>query len=171
MAAQVLKLKRKVRLLPVLLFFCCSQNQHSPPATKTPPVELPKFSWPIVTAPAFKKKYQFDFRINPFYLQADFDQDGFLDLAILIKEQISGKAGLLLVRQHQPEPTIFGAGQAAGFGTDDWAWLQAWKIESVLPAGAGVTGVGATLILFPADKNKPAPWLFWRNGKWQWKED
>ncbi|MGV3585778.1 MAG: hypothetical protein ACO1OF_02150 [Adhaeribacter sp.] len=156
----------------MLLFFICSEPKDQAQATaEAVPVEFPKWTWPILEAENFKVKYAYDFRINPFYLQADFDKDGFLDIAILIKVRSTGKSGLMVLRQSKEQPEIFGAGQQNTFGTEDWNWLQTWKTENVMPAGAGVQPVGAVLILFPKAKNQNATWLFWQEDKWHWKTD
>ncbi|KAA5547916.1 hypothetical protein [Adhaeribacter rhizoryzae] len=158
--------------LPVLLLFNCSEPKNSNPVvTKAVPVELPKWTWAILEAENFKEKYEYNFQINPFYLQADFDKDGFLDIAILIKESATSKTGLMVLRQQKEQPEIFGAGQQNTLGTEDWNWLQTWKTENVLPAGADVQPAGAVLILLPKAKNQIAPWLFWQEEKWQWKID
>ena len=157
--------------LSLLLFFNCSQSRETTKVPGAGQLKFPKWTWSVLEEQSFKEKYSFDQRINPFYLQADFDKDGFFDMAILVKDRKSGNAGLALLRQGEKKAKIFGAGQATGFGGENWDWLQTWKTESVLPGGAGVNQAGEVLILFPRDRNKNAPWLFWNGQKWQWKKD
>ena len=160
-----------LKLFFVLTLNGCNQNNNPVQPPVITQLELPKWTWVLLEKPQFKEKFTFDFRINPFYLQADFDKDGFLDMAILIKERKSGKAGLALLRQGESGIVIYGAGRSTGFGGKNWDWLSAWKTESVLPAGANISHAGAVLILFPKDKNKNSSWLYWNGQKWQWKAD
>ena len=154
-----------------LLLFACSLNIETKPAVEIEPTDLPKWTWPALNKQSFQEKYALYLNINPFYLQADFDKDGFLDIAVLIKDKASGNLGVALLRQAESKVTVFGAGVKKTFGGDNWEWLRTWKTEAVLPAGSGVRPTGAVLILFPQDKNQNAPWLFWNGQNWQWKKD
>ena len=160
-----------VYLLSALLFSACSHNQDGAKLPQSEPVELPKWTWPVLEDQDFKEKFAFNVRINPFYLQADFDKDGFLDIAILIKERKSGKAGLVILRNGENQLSFFGAGQNTRFGGENWYWLRTWKTETILPGGAGVQPAGAILILFPQNKQQPSPWIFWNGVSWQYKAD
>jgi hypothetical protein len=171
MTARIKTFTSIIRSLFVLLFFACTPENNGNNSLAGNQIELPKWTWPLIQSTAFKEKYTFDLRINPFYLQADFDKNGFGDMAILIKERTSGKTGVALLLQGKSQLKILGAGQVASFGGEDWNWLRTWKTETILPAGAGVQPVGAVLILFPSDINQEAPWLFWNGQDWQWKND
>ncbi|WP_146903145.1 hypothetical protein [Adhaeribacter aerolatus] len=155
----------------MLLFFSCSPVNTPAELPKIKLEELPKWTWPVIGDTTFKEQYEFNFRINPFYLQADFDKDGISDIAILIKEKKSGKTGLAILRNGHTQPSLFGAGQVGSYGGDDWAWLRTWKTETILPAGSGVQTAGDVLILFLQEKEQRVPWLFWDGRSWQWKAD
>ena len=152
-----------------LLFFACSPRTET--VSVIEPTDLPKWTWPVLTHPSFQEKYTFYLTTNPFYLQADFDHDGFLDIAVLIKEKASGKLGLGLLRQQESKLTVLGAGEKKSLGGENWKWLRTWKTEAVLPAGSRVRPAGAVLILFPQEKDQDAPWLFWNGQNWEWKKD
>lgn len=64
--------------------------------------------------------------INPFYIQGDFNGDGRLDCAILVKDKSSGKIGIAIVHTGENQVRVLGAGRRFGNGGDDFAWLDAW---------------------------------------------
>src|ERR1035437_6962145 len=45
---------------------------------------------------ALSKTYEFTSHVNPYYLQGDFNGDGRLDTAVLIKEKATGKVGIAI---------------------------------------------------------------------------
>jgi hypothetical protein len=71
-------------------------------------------------------RYALTARLNPYYLQGDFDGDGATDTALLIIEKATGKQGIAVVAGGQV--MVVGAGQAFGNGGDDFAWMDAWYI-------------------------------------------
>lgn len=71
-------------------------------------------------------KYAFSAHINPFYVQGDFNGDGKLDTAILIKHRATGKAGFAIVHGGSTAVRIFGAGRSFGNGGDNFSWQDAW---------------------------------------------
>ena len=155
----------------IVLLNACTNKQDLQPAPLHNEVEMPKWTLQIWESAAFKDKYAFDFDINPFYISADFDNDGSLDLAVLIKENASGKKGVLLVRQSNSAYSIFGAGRRGSLWGDNWNWLKTWKAEAVLPAGVGRQVKGGALILYSKNKESTAPWLYWNGNDWTWQDD
>lgn len=93
---------------------------------------------------AFRKsglteKYVFSTRVNPFYIQGDFNGDGKLDCAILVKQKSSGKLGIAIVHAGTNNIKVLGAGRDFGNGGDDFSWMDAWYAYS---KGAVSLGVG-----------------------------
>lgn len=43
------------------------------------------------------KEYDLSFRMNPSYLEGNFDGGGKMDIAVLVKERSSGKLGIAIV--------------------------------------------------------------------------
>lgn len=76
--------------------------------------------------------------INPFYLQGDFDGDGFRDTAVLVQERASGKKGAAIVFTGG-KVRIVGAGQDIGDGTTDLNWMDAWYVEPKGKVAQGTT--------------------------------
>jgi hypothetical protein len=69
-------------------------------------------------------------KINPFYLQSDFDGDGLVDLAVFIEDAKTRKQGILIIHSKTRKSYQLGAGIDFGNGGDDWTWMDVWKIYS-----------------------------------------
>ena len=60
------------------------------------------------------KKYDLSFRVKPSFLTGDFNGDGKMDTAVLIKERSTGKIGIAIVYGTTGQVTILGAGIGIG---------------------------------------------------------
>ena len=56
------------------------------------------------------KSHEFSFHLNPYYLHGDFDGDGKLDTAVLVKEKKTGKIGILIFHSGTRKFFLLGAG-------------------------------------------------------------
>ena len=70
--------------------------------------------------------YTLTARLNPFYVQGDFDGDGKADTAILVVEKASGKHGIAFILERGIE--VVGGGHPIGNGGDDLSWMDAWYV-------------------------------------------
>ena len=75
----------------------------------------------------YGNSYNIDTNMNPFYLEADFNGQGQLDIAVFILEDSTNKKGILI--QHKEDRTfyILGAGQTFN-DMDNFSWLNVWKL-------------------------------------------
>ena len=84
----------------------------------------------IISDFKIKGKYLLDPRLNPFYLEEDFNGDGILDIALPIKEISSDKLGFAIIHGGKQEVFIVGAGtlikKALG---DDQSYIDVWKLN------------------------------------------
>ena len=76
------------------------------------------------------KKYEVSFHLSPFYLRGDFNGDGKIDVAALVKQRSTGKLGIAIVHGEAEKATILGAGTAIGNGGDDFEWMDSWQVYS-----------------------------------------
>jgi len=123
------------------------------------------------------KKYDLSFHVNPSYLKGDFNGDGKMDAAVLVKERSTCKLGIAIVHGATGKVTIFGAGIAIGNGGDDFEWMDSWRVYSKTRAAhaAGETSVpqlrGDALLV---EKSESASALIYWNGKryvWSQQDD
>jgi hypothetical protein len=66
--------------------------------------------------------------INPFYLEADYNGDGHLDIAFLVKNRSNQKRGILIIHGKLNESYLLGAGNSFEDKGDDWNWLEVWQV-------------------------------------------
>jgi hypothetical protein len=106
-------------------------------------------------------------RINPLYLQGDFDGDGSRDSALLARDRSTGKQGIVIVRA-SGQITVVGAGSVIGNGGDDLEWMDAWYVyrKGKVEQGAfdGLSGDAVMVI-----KTESASGLiYWTGTKFDW---
>ena len=104
---------------------------------------LPEWSREIVTSAEKREGVALSNRLNPFYLQGDFDGDGRLDLAALVESTRDKKTGILLLLRGRPDPILIGAGKPLGDHGDDFSWMDVWSVYPKGPVGRGAGGTEA----------------------------
>jgi hypothetical protein len=85
------------------------------------------------------KDYEVSFHLNPFYLRGDFNGDGKVDVAVLVKQRSTGKLGIAIIPGGASKAAILGAGAPLGNGGDDFDWMDNWQ---VYPKGRVGRGTG-----------------------------
>jgi hypothetical protein len=141
-----------------------SRPSASPGAIRDVPDRVKK----ALTNGSTGKKYDLTFHVNPSYLEGDFNGDGEMDAAVLIKERSTGKLGIAIVHYTTGKVTILGAGIGIGNGGDDFEWMDSWQVYSKTRAAhaAGEISVpqlrGDALLV---EKSEAASALIYWNGK------
>jgi len=141
-----------------------SRSSPSPGATS----DLPDAAKKALTNGPVGRKYDLSFHMNPSYLEGDFNGDGKMDVAALVKERSTGKVGVAIVSGTTGKVTILGAGIGIGNGGADFEWMDSWQVYSKTRAAHAVreTGVlhfrGEALLV---EKSEAASALIYWNGK------
>jgi hypothetical protein len=86
------------------------------------------------------EKYVFATQVNPFYVQGDFNGDGRLDCAVIVKQKSSGKLGIAIIHAGDNKVRVLGAGNSSGNGGDDFSWMDAWYVYSKGRVHVGADG-------------------------------
>ena len=141
-----------------------SVSSPSPGAIRNVPDAVKK----ALTNGSSGKEYDLSFRINPSYLEGDFNGDGKMDVAVLVKERATEKLGIAIVHGTTGKVTILGAGIGIGNGGDDFEWMDSWQVYSKARAAsaAGETklpGLRGDALL--VEKSEAASALIYWNGK------
>ena len=113
-------------------------------------------------------KYDLFFRINPSYLEGDFNGDGKMDVAVLVKERATGKLGIAIVHGTTGKVTILGAGIGIGNGGDDFEWMDSWQGYSKTRAAHASCETSVPRLRGDAllvEKSEAASALIYWNGK------
>ena len=90
-----------------------------------------------ITKGPLAKEYDVSFRMNPFYLRGDFNGDGKIDVAVLLRQRSTGKMGIAIIHGGMDKVTVFGAGVGIGNGGDDFEWMDSWQVYSRGRVGRG----------------------------------
>jgi hypothetical protein len=99
--------------------------------TPTPqPHNIPQLVQQAMTNGPLATGYDVSFDLTPSYLEGDFNGDGNIDVAVLVKQRATGKLGIAIVHGGMGKVTILGAGIATGNGGDDFQWMDSWKVYS-----------------------------------------
>jgi len=76
------------------------------------------------------EKYRIDNRLNPMYLEEDFNGDGYYDIALPVIEISSDKVGFAIIHRNSNEIFIVGAGSLIeGLESDDLSYIDIWRIN------------------------------------------
>ena len=77
-----------------------------------------------------EEKYRIDNRLNPMYLEEDFNGDGYYDIALPVIEISSEKAGFAIINGKSNQIFIVGAGSLIeGLESDDLSYINIWRID------------------------------------------
>ncbi|HAA16215.1 MAG TPA: hypothetical protein DCE41_32740 [Cytophagales bacterium] len=95
---------------------------------------------PLLQGKTFAEKYVLDPRLNPMYLEADFNGDGTVDIALLIKNIATEDVGFAVVHGGTHEVFILGAGQEStpGFSSNP-TYIDVWRINRERKNEPGLT--------------------------------
>jgi len=130
--------------------------------------DIPEPIQRAITNGSLAKNYDLFFRMNPFYLRGDFNGDGKIDVAVLVKQSSTGKLGIAIVHGGSDKITMLGAGTAIGNGGDDFAWMDTWQVYSKSAAAQQPDKTHAPHVRGDAllvGKNEAASALIYWNGK------
>ena len=150
-----------------------TQLPPAPSQTATPqPRNIPELVQRAVTNGSLAKGYDVSFHLIPSYLQGDFNGDGNIDVAVLVKQRATGKLGIAIVHGGMGKATILGAGTAIGNGGDDFAWMDSWEVypKNRAAHAAGETSVlrlrGDALLVSKTDAASAL--IYWNGEKYVW---
>ncbi len=130
--------------------------------------DVPQWVVELFSAKNLDTEYDFAFALNPSYLSADFNGDGKVDVAVLVKQHSTGKLGIAMLHSAINKVAVVGAGTPTGNGGDDFSWMDSWQVYSKGRAAhaEGETGVprlrGDALLV---GKSEAASALIYWNGK------
>lgn len=101
---------------------------------------------------------------NPCHLAGDFDGDGWQDLALMVREKSRKQRKGVAVITAKGAIAIAGAGTRAGAGGDDFAWMDAWRVEPK----AGPKAKADAIVV---EKTESASGLLaWKAGRLVWRQ-
>jgi hypothetical protein len=143
---------------------CDAARSPAPGKTVHPP-DIPELIDRAITNGSLAKNYDVSFHMNPFYLRGDFNGDGKIDVAVLVKQRSTGKVGIAIINGPSDKITILGAGTAIGNGGDNFEWMDSWEFYSKdrMASGTSVTKLRGDALL--VSKSEAGSALIYWNGK------
>jgi hypothetical protein len=115
------------------------------------------------------KKYELSYRMNPSYLNGDFNGDNKIDVAVLVKERSRGKIGIAIINGANNNVTILGAGTAIGNGGDDFEWMDSWEIYSKDRIATSVPKLRGDALLVSKSEAASAL-IYWNGERYVWRQ-
>jgi len=108
-----------------------TQSDLAPSQAPDTPTQLHNIPEAVERAMAkglLAKEYEVSFQVNPFWLSGDFNGNGNLDVAVLVKQRSTGKVGIAIIHGGMSKVAILGAGLVIGNGDDDFKWKDYWQV-------------------------------------------
>ena len=135
---------------------------------------LPSWAQSIVGEQRFASIYALTTRINPYFLQGDFNGDGRLDVAVLIEHRQTAQQGIAVLHAGAPNAIVVGAGRAVGNGGADFAWLDAWSISPRNPIPPGTRRTDSPPLrgdgLLVQKLESAGGLLYWDGAAYRWRQ-
>lgn len=79
---------------------------------------IPKWAIPVLESNELFQNYTIIDSMNPFYFEADYTGDGVIDIALMVKSNVSGEVGIFIINGGKNICFVMGAGKPIGIGTD-----------------------------------------------------
>jgi hypothetical protein len=117
----------KSLLLITFLFFHCISYSQSLTADLVTIEKLPDWVSSDLVESSAGQAYRIDIAMNPFYLEADFNNEGMTDIAIFVRNSQTGESGIIIKHQEDKSTHILAAGQTFNKMTD-LDWMDFWKL-------------------------------------------
>ena len=129
---------------------------------------IPPWVIELFSAKKLDAQYEFGFALNPIYLRGDFNGDGEMDVAVLVKQRSTGKLGIAIVHGATNKVSIVGVGVGIGNGGDNFDWMDSWQVYSKDRAAHAASEGGVPRLRGDAllvSKSEAASALIYWNGK------
>ena len=176
---------RRVLLAAALLLSSGTQLMHAdekPSATPEPITgsahksvqheDIPRWVVASFSATNLDEQYEFARTLSPHYLTADFNGDGKVDVAVLVKQRATGKLGIAIFHGATDKAAILGAGTSIGNGGDDFSWMDTWQVYSKARGthAAGESGVAKLRsdALLIGKSEAASALIYWQGKRYVW---
>jgi hypothetical protein len=107
--------------------WCISKHGESGAA---PCFNLPDWVLRVAQSAKFPAEYDLSHHLNPYFQSGDFDADGKLDVAVLVRQKSTGRSGIAIFLYGKTKPVVLGAGRSFGNGGTDFSWMDNWSVYS-----------------------------------------
>jgi hypothetical protein len=130
---------------------------------------LPDWVQAAVVQSGFERRYTFDLRMNPFFVEGDLDRDGRRDAAIWVRDRRSDQAGIAIVRRAGSKVDVIGAGtDLLRTGAYDFSRMDIWRV--VAAADYPKAGIAAGDLLYVEKSESGGGLISWDGSRYRWTQ-
>ena len=129
---------------------------------------LPSWASPVFGEQRFASTYALSTRINPYFLQGDFNGDGRLDVAVLVVQKRTMQQGIAILHAGSMTPIVVGAGREIGNGGDDFSWLDAWSVSARDTRGKNAPARADALLVQKLESASGL--IYWDGSAYRWRQ-
>jgi len=134
--------------------------------------QLPDWFVELYETEKIGSNYKISDYLNPFYLEADFDGDNKIDIAVLIEEVKTKKRGILICHSQTKNVYVVGAGKAFGNGDDDFGWMNIWKVYRESKVEPGVGEIEIIILkgqaMYVGKSGAASALIYWTGKEYKW---
>jgi len=121
--------KKPSQIILIILILSVSVYAQGDPS-RDPYAGLPKGIYNALVDSNFFDTYDVYYQMDPYIQFADFNGDDALDVALQIVNKNSQKRGILLLHTNDKNLYLIGAGKVFANLSDNFNWLNHWRIDS-----------------------------------------
>ncbi|MBP6822528.1 MAG: hypothetical protein KA368_13345 [Acidobacteria bacterium] len=152
-------------LVLTLIGTVCGQEQST-----TSKAKLSEEIQALFKAQSLDKKYEVSSHLKPSYLHGDFTGDGKSDVAVLVKDQKTGKIGIAFCNVTNKTVSIVGAGKDFGNGGDNFDWIDVWSVTPKAKLRQTVATLAKGDALFIEKSESASALIYWNGAKYVWRQ-
>src|SRR5262245_53559868 len=103
-------------------------NSVTPTTSASPCSNLPDWVMRAAQSAQLSKRYDVSSHLNPFFQSGDFNGDGKLDVAVLVRSKTTRQTGIVIFLYGIAKPVVLGAGNAFQNGGPNFNWMDNWSV-------------------------------------------
>jgi hypothetical protein len=104
------------------------RNSATATTGASPCSNLPDWVTRVAQSAQLPKRYDVNPHLNPFFQSGDFNGDGKLDVALLVRNKTTRQTGIAIFLYGGAKPVVLGAGNSFRNGGADFNWMDNWSV-------------------------------------------
>jgi hypothetical protein len=164
-------MKTILGILLIVATAASGESRQSDPAQQS---TVPQSVTELFKKTGFDRLYDFSSHLKPSYLRGDFDGDGKLDIAILVRQKSTGKIGIAVCHSSTNKILLIGAETSVGNGGDNFDWMDIWNVTPKATAARQVGKAAAARLkgdTIHVEKSESASALiYWSGARYVWRQ-
>lgn len=113
--------------ITICLFLFCFRSGAKAQIDSVLTLNMPSWALEAYTSNPIMANYELINKVNPFYLEEDFNGDDKVDIVVWVKNKLSKQHGIAILHRGDNDLYIVGAGKDFGMGSD-MSWSNRWFV-------------------------------------------